>query len=232
MVNDKLIALSGVASTLQNQFDGSQYLAGLWRDDLRRQLKWYITDPLKTRLLFYRAPSWSWASLDSSVLMRYMRSEYSNYLVEVLEAVTKPLGADPTGQVESGYVQLSGPLLTVSLRRSAAMPRKFEIHVCGSWHSLNPSEDIWPDIDEKPPENLHAIPFNDNDYCDYLLVYPTNGRMKKGTFKRWGMMQLSYGDWDISKGDGWRIQWNEVKNEEWLEFEEDLGNGRYVVTII
>jgi hypothetical protein len=38
VTEDKLPAISGLARRLQRHFDGSQYLAGLWRIDLEYQL--------------------------------------------------------------------------------------------------------------------------------------------------------------------------------------------------
>jgi hypothetical protein len=65
---DKLPALAGVASKLAER-TGYTYVAGLWLEDLLPTgLLWFrdfATTPL-TRPQ-YRAPSWSWASIDSHV---------------------------------------------------------------------------------------------------------------------------------------------------------------------
>jgi hypothetical protein len=91
--NDILPAFSGIARHFQDLFsriktdqvpisngptsctkDGfqdkvpDQYLAGLWRQSLWRNLLWYITRtggfPQERRTATYRAPTWSWASMD------------------------------------------------------------------------------------------------------------------------------------------------------------------------
>ena len=69
---DKLPALSGLAQRRKQIRDGV-YLAGLWQESLLHDLCWYYT-MYKTdeffcqsrRPIHYRAPSWSWASLDGN----------------------------------------------------------------------------------------------------------------------------------------------------------------------
>jgi Heterokaryon incompatibility protein (HET) len=43
----------------------STYLAGLWKADLLHQLRWWCEKPGR-RALKYRAPTWSWASMDDT----------------------------------------------------------------------------------------------------------------------------------------------------------------------
>ncbi|OIW24598.1 HET-domain-containing protein, partial [Coniochaeta ligniaria NRRL 30616] len=63
---DKLVALSGMASMMQ-KYTQSEYLAGLWRKYLPSQLLWSVYDiqwvASKERPTVYTAPSWSWASM-------------------------------------------------------------------------------------------------------------------------------------------------------------------------
>ncbi|KAG4443220.1 hypothetical protein IFR05_001263 [Cadophora sp. M221] len=69
---DKLLALSGIAQRYQVRTDG-KYVARLWENKL---MKWLLWQRSKTaawglqvfgqRSSIYRAPSWSWASLDGS----------------------------------------------------------------------------------------------------------------------------------------------------------------------
>ncbi|KAH7417180.1 hypothetical protein BKA64DRAFT_701964 [Cadophora sp. MPI-SDFR-AT-0126] len=65
---DKLPALAGVAAEIAS-LSGQKYLAGLWNDDLIHSLLWcldFAMTPLP-RPSQYRAPSWSWAAIDSPV---------------------------------------------------------------------------------------------------------------------------------------------------------------------
>lgn len=61
---DKLVALSGVARAVHNETQ-DEYVVGMWRQDLEYQLCWVVYD--KKRRPTYRAPSWSWASIDGTV---------------------------------------------------------------------------------------------------------------------------------------------------------------------
>jgi hypothetical protein len=64
---DKLLAIGGVASTIGIR---SEYLAGLWKDDLPRQLLWTTDGRIRgvhSRPRKYQAPTWLWASLNGKV---------------------------------------------------------------------------------------------------------------------------------------------------------------------
>ena len=71
---DKMIAISGVAKEMRVILNDT-YLAGLWKEQLPYQLLWWVCRPLvadnglpSSRPLIYRAPSWSWISIDGSVV--------------------------------------------------------------------------------------------------------------------------------------------------------------------
>ncbi|KAE9367060.1 HET-domain-containing protein [Stipitochalara longipes BDJ] len=81
---DKLMAISGLARVIQQELD-DQYLAGLWKKNLLGDLLWRVhktqrkiqgTVPdgmyekrwdFSKRSEMYRAPSWSWASVDGLI---------------------------------------------------------------------------------------------------------------------------------------------------------------------
>ncbi|KAF8846446.1 hypothetical protein BDZ45DRAFT_756174 [Acephala macrosclerotiorum] len=155
MAKDKLVALSGIAKTIQGRFKDLDYLAGLWSYDLENQLLWYMMAPAKTRAEPYRAPSWSWASLDGEIWPKFMNFNHS--IIDVLEAATEPLDRkNPTGQVKSGFVKLVGPLMTISLRRTAVTetaPHGYDLKINGEWYT---PPKVYQDIGEDPPKNLHC----------------------------------------------------------------------------
>lgn len=74
--DDKLPALSGLAANFSSHIclkidttvPSSQYLAGLWSHDIIRGLCWQSSDALRSPN--YRAPTWSWASLDGRIEYR------------------------------------------------------------------------------------------------------------------------------------------------------------------
>lgn len=110
---DKLAALSGVAKAFQFQLHEETYIAGMWsdKDDLLRMMMWSaVKKSLRRTKPIYRAPSWSWASLDTPVSTPL--SSYGHDLVSfvnIKHAQTKPLNsADPTGRVAGGFITLVG----------------------------------------------------------------------------------------------------------------------------
>ncbi|EKG16810.1 Heterokaryon incompatibility [Macrophomina phaseolina MS6] len=110
---DKLAALSGVAKAFQYQLHDEAYVAGLWNDkeDLLRTLMWSaVRKTPKQERVIYRAPSWSWASLDIPVSIPL--SCYGHDLVALVtikDAQAAPLNsADPLGRVKSGTISVVG----------------------------------------------------------------------------------------------------------------------------
>jgi len=69
---DKLPALAGLANAFSRR-SGFSYTAGIWEQDLEMGLLWKSLFPKETQLPpSYRAPTWSWAALDTKV--RYLRN--------------------------------------------------------------------------------------------------------------------------------------------------------------
>lgn len=129
---DKLPALSGLArqfsDALSRRFGRTPtYLAGLWGEEfLMRSLLWFVSfrDPWwrhkekhldgvynPKRSAVWRAPTWSWMSLDAPISPQDVFSFES--VVEVIEATTQPANrsADPFGRVTSGKLVLRGRLI-------------------------------------------------------------------------------------------------------------------------
>ncbi|KAF5005499.1 hypothetical protein FDECE_8077 [Fusarium decemcellulare] len=118
---DKLPAISGIAQVVQDLI-GSQYVAGLWVDNFISDLSWHLgTDwggpnDVLTSSSQYRAPTFSWASMNHGVT--FWRSErwVSADSCAVIKAESKVPGRNPLGQVESAYVTLRGLLSKATLR--------------------------------------------------------------------------------------------------------------------
>lgn len=64
--SDKLSAVAGIATITDNGTMGV-YLAGIWSKNIEFGLSWARQLSLLTRPAEYRAPSWSWASLDGKI---------------------------------------------------------------------------------------------------------------------------------------------------------------------
>lgn len=104
---DKLWAFSGIAELFQGNAAG-QYFAGLWGSCLLEMMDWRIWNPRPPLTSTYRAPSWSWASVDGPVYPIKPHNKYT-HLVTILEAKTDPI-AEPLGGVSSAILRLKGPL--------------------------------------------------------------------------------------------------------------------------
>jgi len=85
--DDKLPALSGLAMKFQRLIDG-EYLAGLWSCWLPTHLLWRITGPSGTGVDqhvngTWRAPTWSWLSMDSPVEVDVEKKENFSVLARL-----------------------------------------------------------------------------------------------------------------------------------------------------
>jgi hypothetical protein len=116
--SDKLVALAGIAEAATQiiGFPRDSYLAGLWKFDLRVDLLWRMAGS-GSRPATYRAPSWSWASVDGGVYFHSADKRdvaRKNLVATVLEAHITP-ASDPLGPVKGGHLTLQGPLLKINL---------------------------------------------------------------------------------------------------------------------
>ncbi|KAM5374780.1 hypothetical protein ACJZ2D_006274 [Fusarium nematophilum] len=110
---DKLIALSGIAKRYAALMD-DEYVVGMWRRYLVSQLVWFISECSQAdgspsvRPQPYRAPSFSWASVDG--LMFGAPSTDVGMLIEVVDLHLDYVTDDATGLVKGGHLDLKGRL--------------------------------------------------------------------------------------------------------------------------
>jgi hypothetical protein len=122
---DKLIALSGVArrahELVPNTYD--VYLAGIWKSNILNNLLWHLArlehPPRKLyRGTEYRAPSWSWASVDGRINNFFIYRHQDKYIVKPLTTLhsynIQTACADPFGQVLSARLTLTGFVFCIS----------------------------------------------------------------------------------------------------------------------
>jgi Heterokaryon incompatibility protein (HET) len=108
---DTLPALSGIATRFAEILDDT-YCAGFWRNDLRNSLGWKVGYQV-TRRSEYRAPSWSWASVNGQIW--WDRKDKLNVesetakSTEVVNCEVQPLyPVAPFGEVQYGIIELRG----------------------------------------------------------------------------------------------------------------------------
>ncbi|KAF9872789.1 putative heterokaryon incompatibility protein [Colletotrichum karsti] len=110
---DKLIALSGIAKHMAVRIN-DKYLVGMWRRYLASSLLWEVDSENQidgspsARPQQYRAPSFSWASVDGRIVPA--APSESNLLIKVVEVHIDYVSEDEMGLVKGGYLDLKGYL--------------------------------------------------------------------------------------------------------------------------
>jgi hypothetical protein len=134
MEYDKLVAISGLANIVA-QKSGDEYYAGLWKSNLLNGLCWKkkifvphhqcsdeghehaLPDATSSKLTTpseYRAPSWSWASIDGEIEFAdkwlpkadAKGKSGKDLIAEVLDVSVVPLGLYKFGRIKSGFIKL------------------------------------------------------------------------------------------------------------------------------
>ena len=158
--SDKPVAISGIVKLMEQTFN-DQYCAGLWRKNLVMQLFWASRCPeqrLCPRSQPYRAPSWSWTSLDGPILRPfYDESFYTEVetLISITERNVESTMGDTTSSVTGGTLRLSGWLASMQLHPESQ--DKWTVFFNGAWWRPTISLII---LDCKPPSlQFTAYPF-------------------------------------------------------------------------
>ncbi|KAF8851400.1 hypothetical protein BDZ45DRAFT_150284 [Acephala macrosclerotiorum] len=231
---DKLIAISGVVKILQKSTE-DEYFAGLWGQHLATDLLWGRSFRQSTCLVpakVYRAPSWSWASVDGIIEAGYEVTKEKISIV-ILDVSIQAAGDDLTGAVTNGRIKLSGPLTTVHI--GSNNPAAIEVGWPGVEHPLTFIRRDKSTVTRcARPEwssdihlgNFHCLPVryspahsvSKTGKCDCLLLWPT--KVHRGEFYRWGTVELEA---EIFESAG---------AHDWLEYEEHDGKGNYTISII
>ena len=112
---DKLPAISAVAVEFA-RLSKDQYLAGSWRTNLPRDLLWSTPSPITHRPGTWRAPTWSWASIDDAILYEKLPPKDAMLLMEIERAEAIPRSATvPFGEVERGFLEITAPCLSLKI---------------------------------------------------------------------------------------------------------------------
>jgi hypothetical protein len=98
-----LPALQGVAKTFLGKRQCAYY-AGLWESTLCSDLLWAACKPCEPGHHTYRAPSWSWASVNGPVHWPYPKTFKEE--LRIVLAETTPAGEDPMGEVTAGSLKV------------------------------------------------------------------------------------------------------------------------------
>ncbi|KAH8904653.1 HET-domain-containing protein [Coniochaeta sp. PMI_546] len=124
-------ALAGFARVMQSTTNW-EYVAGLWRGSLPRGLLWIVENPSNKmvttkawpdRSKSWRAPSWSWASVNCPVKFNVNEIDIHDKMevyCEILEVQCEMAGPDSTGELLPGgsHLIIQGSAITARLRFS------------------------------------------------------------------------------------------------------------------
>jgi hypothetical protein len=239
--SDRLMAIAGIAKMMSQALNDS-YCAGLWQKDLDMELMWHLSDevPLEPRPEVYRAPSWSWASVEGKCTFHqcYLsRRLLKIKLIEIIECTQETVANDPFGFVNAATMIVYGWPATIQLKLDEAedctRPTSWfccSAYLNGSWFSW---EQMIINLDCVLPHlQLQFLPIfesysnTSSCYISGLLLIAT-GR-QKGQFQRVGTMRMDAVRPLLENSDVFR----NPKNEQWFEYESQREDGRYRISII
>ena len=204
--DDKLIALSGIAKRQQSEMN-DQYIAGLWMKFLPSQLLWHVShcrqidNTPSVRPNKYRAPSFSWASVDGIISAGGFSDD--GFLIDIVEVSIKPATSDPTGLVDQGFLRLRGVLKELQLKRHEFLRYYWWMTVNGveirqkdderEWKRMGPLVHL--DVDEPDLTGMkYCLPVRGpSEYNTFVsgLILETTGNAT-GQFRRIGIFQATY----------------------------------------
>lgn len=234
---DKLIAFAGVAKQFQHIYGCGDYLAGLWKEELERQLVWktrYGTDDLNDNQAMKsdirRAPSWSWTALEADIDGSWAPPD-SQSLITILDASVEPASQDPFSELEDWALRLKCRLLSGHYDPHASRGEEITLDFAGK-ESLTRLF-FYPDVkvETRPgtgedKHGVYLVPVfrveGDDECIQGLVLEPT--AMAKGQFRRIGTFEDLIGvEIDIMKeGVSTNID----------EFEVSHGSGLYTISIV
>ena len=140
--SDKLVAFEGVANRMAEARIGDRYIVGMWEIGMEYNLAWWRS--FEDREAFplsetsYRAPSWSWASVDGEIMFPSTLGGIRAHFVDVLEfpapapaeSVTDHGGRGRTYQAESQSLRIRGHCLRLDVQLANDDIVSFEVAGC------------------------------------------------------------------------------------------------------
>lgn len=159
--NDKLVAISGVAKSFAN-IVGDGYLAGLWRGNFVNGLLWQVLDPTtamyrgeeywpSVRPERYRAPSWSWASVDGPTQGYAFEYELSDHCAEILDIFVDHKGIDPTGELKHACLLVRGRLIKTRRKPTG-----------DNWPGHTQFGKFFPDVENEVEGDYYCLPLRES----------------------------------------------------------------------
>ncbi|KAL8865747.1 MAG: hypothetical protein Q9174_006719, partial [Haloplaca sp. 1 TL-2023] len=171
------------------------YVAGLFDNAfVIEQLLWYVVGKqtngqLPQRPPDYRAPTWSWLSLDANITWPLF---FETPLIKVLQIKTTLVNqSNPTGPVKGGFVIIRGPLRYIDLQRLGGKKWSADYEATNIDGSRIGNLEIFPDTQDLVQLQSYCIPMRiQYSYqVEGLLLAPTE--QKDTEFNRTGYFRSS-----------------------------------------
>ena len=143
---DKLAAIGGVAKYIARLIN-DEYIAGFFRRSFLSHITWrrvptYEESQHLTRPAAWRAPSWSWASVDGRIEMHTIVPNETFARLQTVALASLDKG-NPFGALTDGWVVLEGWLLTVACRHQERHQERHQSYVYwGDEHILVYFDDL------------------------------------------------------------------------------------------
>jgi hypothetical protein len=206
---DKLIALSGIANLMRN-IRKDEYIAGLWRRGIIRQLLWTVDECKQwdgspsNRPTQYRSPSFSWAAVDGVIkLTPWTMMTGGTTFLDILGISTTPMTEDTTGPVKEGYLHVTGTLKSLQLHRVVnptsfsmyGMPHSPAITEANEWvlivdgKPLRPESQVdWRNTVDLPHVYLDVLPESLESKPSLYCVNVLRNKPEKGWERLYGLI--------------------------------------------
>jgi hypothetical protein len=196
---DKLVAISGIANHFASTLKDT-YIVGMWRQRLESQLLWRRSaagDKIGSRSKIYRAPTWSWASMEKQIKVIQTHYGPSDVRASVDDIQVTYKTHDVTGEVERGYLDLRGHLRPLQLSGNDVSFWDMDMNVSGIKDDFVMAArlDEWDIHDpehllrESAAQHLFYMPIIATDSCiSSIMMQLVHGQT--GTFTRIGLLEL------------------------------------------
>ncbi|KXT00905.1 hypothetical protein AC578_5715 [Pseudocercospora eumusae] len=211
VTGDRAMAVAGVAKAFRDMLKDT-YLAGMWKSRLAVDLMWHAEledDRQETRdLSAYRAPSFSWLSLECRVVNWFNTDEYDvvEPLYQVIDLYLEHVSADTTALIKHGELFVRGHLVQARLEKPS------EDDADHRWNVA-----YYDDTITLPDHTRHKMPTHTkaNEHYFLLAGKANRGRMfcfilevvdaQDGTYRRIGLSQTAIRDFPDLPGTFGRI---------------------------
>lgn len=169
----------------------SNYLAGIWEADFHQGLTWRVKHSARREpgrdAADYRAPSWSWASVDGQVcyepnLTDYLRPERPvGIWAEVVNCEVSRIGDGQYGGVSGGELTLLTPIAEMPFYYEDRKPVRKQ-HIKGRIVAEN-----LLCLDHEPPRLPATAKCARINWCSCLVLEPTSNVVGDTTYRRIGI---------------------------------------------